>query len=405
MTTDTLLLAFRRFVAYRGLCSMVISDNARTFKRAALVLQQMWKVLNHADIKKEDLIKVFSKFGVITRVKVLKGKSAVYPMYGFVTFRTKEQYDLAMLVAKTEGVRFKGRRLHVEVALSTEVAKIEKDHPNEEDFSKLGYLPKTIYISPIPMKANINDLRNQFTRFGEVKEVKICEGKQISPTEYGFVTFDSEEDVQRALDASKTEDIMVKGQDLHVARAGNKPLHTDKRSFDPSLLNLKGLSLEGKDGGNNSKAKDDNVPKHNVSKKVFVPKKIFVGQLPLGIGHNDLKNHFVRFGAVKFAKICRGRRSAYSNYGFVVFAKQNSVEQAIEAYKADKIYMKGNKLYVAPALDKTVTDAAGAKVYTHFQSFFKDKSTIKKEKSWYEMQVGDQLPRENLNFSVALPKS
>ncbi|GFW49835.1 integrase catalytic domain-containing protein [Trichonephila clavipes] len=46
MTTDTFLLAFRR-----GLSSMVISDNARTFKRAELELQQMWKVLNHADVK------------------------------------------------------------------------------------------------------------------------------------------------------------------------------------------------------------------------------------------------------------------------------------------------------------------------------------------------------------------
>ncbi|GFW56335.1 integrase catalytic domain-containing protein [Trichonephila clavipes] len=51
MTTDTFLPAFRRFVARRGLYSMVISDNARTFKRAELELQQMWKVLNHADVK------------------------------------------------------------------------------------------------------------------------------------------------------------------------------------------------------------------------------------------------------------------------------------------------------------------------------------------------------------------
>ncbi|GFQ65263.1 integrase catalytic domain-containing protein [Trichonephila clavata] len=50
MTTDTFLLAFRRFIARRGLCSLVISDNSRTFKRAELELQQMWKVLNHADV-------------------------------------------------------------------------------------------------------------------------------------------------------------------------------------------------------------------------------------------------------------------------------------------------------------------------------------------------------------------
>ncbi|GFU78643.1 integrase catalytic domain-containing protein [Trichonephila clavipes] len=51
MITDIFLLAFRRFVAQRGLYSMVISDNARTFKHAELEFQQMWKVLNHADVK------------------------------------------------------------------------------------------------------------------------------------------------------------------------------------------------------------------------------------------------------------------------------------------------------------------------------------------------------------------
>ncbi|GFU97087.1 integrase catalytic domain-containing protein [Trichonephila clavipes] len=51
MTTDTFLLAFRCFVTHNGLCSMVISDNARTFKCAELELQEMWRVLSPADVK------------------------------------------------------------------------------------------------------------------------------------------------------------------------------------------------------------------------------------------------------------------------------------------------------------------------------------------------------------------
>ncbi|GFW59135.1 integrase catalytic domain-containing protein [Trichonephila clavipes] len=51
MTTDIFLLSFRRFIARRGFYSMVISDNARTFKRAEMKLQQMWKVLNDANVK------------------------------------------------------------------------------------------------------------------------------------------------------------------------------------------------------------------------------------------------------------------------------------------------------------------------------------------------------------------
>ncbi|GBM13210.1 hypothetical protein AVEN_187982-1 [Araneus ventricosus] len=50
-TTDTFLLAFRRFISRRGLCSVVISDNARTFKRAELEIKRIWNILNHPDVK------------------------------------------------------------------------------------------------------------------------------------------------------------------------------------------------------------------------------------------------------------------------------------------------------------------------------------------------------------------
>ncbi|XP_055928674.1 uncharacterized protein LOC129959809 [Argiope bruennichi] len=51
LTTDTFLLAFRRFISRLGLCSVVVSDNARTFKRAELEIKLIWNVLNHADVK------------------------------------------------------------------------------------------------------------------------------------------------------------------------------------------------------------------------------------------------------------------------------------------------------------------------------------------------------------------
>jgi hypothetical protein len=51
LSTDTFLLAFRRFIARRGLCSVVYSDNARTFKRAELELRQLWAVITQPEVK------------------------------------------------------------------------------------------------------------------------------------------------------------------------------------------------------------------------------------------------------------------------------------------------------------------------------------------------------------------
>lgn len=51
LTTKSFLLAFRRFVSRRGLCSIVYSDNARTFKAADSELKAMWGVLSHTEVK------------------------------------------------------------------------------------------------------------------------------------------------------------------------------------------------------------------------------------------------------------------------------------------------------------------------------------------------------------------
>ncbi|GFQ91937.1 integrase catalytic domain-containing protein [Trichonephila clavata] len=51
LTTEAFLLAFRRFISRRGLCTVIYSDNARTFKRAETELRRLWTIINHPDMK------------------------------------------------------------------------------------------------------------------------------------------------------------------------------------------------------------------------------------------------------------------------------------------------------------------------------------------------------------------
>lgn len=51
LKTETFLLALRRFTSRRGLCSLIITDNAKTFKRAELELKNLWNVINHPSVK------------------------------------------------------------------------------------------------------------------------------------------------------------------------------------------------------------------------------------------------------------------------------------------------------------------------------------------------------------------
>ncbi|GFY38489.1 integrase catalytic domain-containing protein [Trichonephila inaurata madagascariensis] len=51
LTTETFLLALRRFISRRGLCSKILTDNARTFKRSEIELKNSWKVISDPTVK------------------------------------------------------------------------------------------------------------------------------------------------------------------------------------------------------------------------------------------------------------------------------------------------------------------------------------------------------------------
>lgn len=58
-STESFLLAFKRFISRRGLCKIIYSDNARTFKRAGQDLKELWKA-----IKEPQLLEFFSERGI-----------------------------------------------------------------------------------------------------------------------------------------------------------------------------------------------------------------------------------------------------------------------------------------------------------------------------------------------------
>ncbi|GFW96966.1 integrase catalytic domain-containing protein [Trichonephila clavipes] len=51
LTTETFLLALRRFISHRGLCSKILTDNAKTFKKSELELKNLWKIISDPTVK------------------------------------------------------------------------------------------------------------------------------------------------------------------------------------------------------------------------------------------------------------------------------------------------------------------------------------------------------------------
>ncbi|GBM17523.1 hypothetical protein AVEN_198026-1 [Araneus ventricosus] len=68
MNTEQFLLAFRRFISRRGLCSTIYSDNAKTFKCADVELKKLWKSIRHPTVQN-----LISSHGIKWKYIVEKG--------------------------------------------------------------------------------------------------------------------------------------------------------------------------------------------------------------------------------------------------------------------------------------------------------------------------------------------
>ncbi|GFW47008.1 integrase catalytic domain-containing protein [Trichonephila clavipes] len=51
LTIETFLLALRRFISHRGLCSKILTDNAKTFKKSELELKNLLKIISDPTVK------------------------------------------------------------------------------------------------------------------------------------------------------------------------------------------------------------------------------------------------------------------------------------------------------------------------------------------------------------------
>ncbi|KAL0146824.1 hypothetical protein M9458_057763, partial [Cirrhinus mrigala] len=61
-STESFLLALKRFISRRGLCKIIYSDNAKRFKRANQDLSELWQA-----IKDPQLLEYFSGKGIVWR--------------------------------------------------------------------------------------------------------------------------------------------------------------------------------------------------------------------------------------------------------------------------------------------------------------------------------------------------
>ncbi|KAG7234449.1 hypothetical protein INR49_004783 [Caranx melampygus] len=102
------------------------------------------------------------------------------------------------------------------------------DSPTHHTFHLSSIIPNRIFVGGIANSANEDDLRQLFSQYGAVKQVKIVLDRLGLPKGYGFVTFETEEDVLKIL--HNGSDICFQDKRLSIGQAVRKR-HGQIRSF------------------------------------------------------------------------------------------------------------------------------------------------------------------------------
>jgi nucleolysin TIA-1/TIAR len=151
------------------------------------------------DIESHQLKEAFSPFGVISDCKVIRDPQTHKSRgYGFVCYVNKE--DAEMAIAGMNGQWLGGRPLRTNWATgkgtttSTPTQKSRRELDYDDVYNQTGPTNSTVYVGGIQSELTDELMREHFSQFGQVQDVRIFKDKG-----YAFVRMDSKDSATRAI--------------------------------------------------------------------------------------------------------------------------------------------------------------------------------------------------------------
>ncbi|CAH9145606.1 unnamed protein product [Cuscuta epithymum] len=172
------------------------------------------------ETSEETFSRYFSKYGELVDSIIMMDKLSGRPRgFGFVTFVDAE---VANRVLKEEHV------------IDGRVVEVKRTVPREDMPLRGGSKTKKIFIGGIPLSLNEDGLKEYFSSYGNIIECQIMVDHNTGrPRGFGFITFDNEGAVEKALSDGHMHEIS--GKQVEIKRAepkgagGNHPSESRTR--------------------------------------------------------------------------------------------------------------------------------------------------------------------------------
>ncbi|XP_062304848.1 polyadenylate-binding protein 1-like, partial [Osmerus eperlanus] len=173
------------------------------------------------DVDEQKLTEVFSKYGKITSVCVMKDENGKSRGFGFVNFERHE--DAQKAVDDMKGMQISGKLIYVGRAQKRleRQSKLKRwfQQNQERQAERFGSCAKftNIYIKNFGQDVDEQKLTEVFSKYGKITSVCVMKDENGKSRGFGFVNFERHEDAQKAVDDMKG--MQISGKLIYVGRA------------------------------------------------------------------------------------------------------------------------------------------------------------------------------------------
>ncbi|AQK59717.1 uncharacterized isoform X1 [Zea mays] len=163
----------------------------------------------------ESFSKHFEKYGAITDSVIMKDKHTKMPRgFGFVTFSDPSVID---------------KVLEDDHVIDGRTVEVKRTVPREEMITKDGPKTRKIFIGGLPPSLTEDELKDHFSSYGNVVEHQIMLDHSTGRSRgFGFITFESEDSVERVISEGRMRDLG--GKQVEIKKAEPKKHGSDHSS-------------------------------------------------------------------------------------------------------------------------------------------------------------------------------
>jgi len=311
----------------------------------------------------------FKLFGTLTDCfLVYERGSQVSKCFGFVSFAKTSVAEKVLAEAEEAKLMLDGCRLKAELAVE------DRKHTSREEEEERECESK-VFVGKISPLTTDDCLKNYFRQFGPVSFSEIIkDGVTQESRGFGFVTFETKEDMKRALDEREHR---LDGHTLAVTKA--VPKYKMKRD---------------REGRERSHSRGRRKRRHSRSRSSrgrgpYEAKKIFVRGLGSSKDEELLREVFEEFGEVTEAIIKVDAENKSRGFGFVTFAYAEGADKALSA---PSVKMNRNRLLISPAKPQRVEVMHRERAYSPYGRGYSES----RDKRYRERPI--YVPRDHYEY-------